>query len=380
MRNPLYRKYPQISGEELSPFYKNAIGINTNRDSWLYGYGKNKVEENVSSMINYYSMNMGKNVDYESIANNSQYIKWSAKLKNLYNNHQDIQFDKSNIIQSFYRPFTKKWIYYDKNLVERPGKYYELWGGENKVIFTSGRGSSTFSVLAMDRIPNVNLMTAGQGFVCNDNSIGGIGIELEYSNINKSFADRIGLSLGDTFNYVYGLLNSIEYQQKYSNDLKKDLARIPIVKNKEKYVEIGKLLMDLHINYENVEPYSGVIIETTGTPDFRVTKMKFAKQRNDEGKPVNDRSKVIYNDTLTISGIPEKAYEYVVNGRSAIEWIVDQYQVKTDKKSGIMDDPNDFSDNLKYIFNLLLRIINLSIQSVDLINSLPKLEVVFYES
>lgn len=95
---------------------------------------------------------------------------------------------------------------------------------------------------------------------------------------------------------------------------------------------------------------------------------------------VNDRSKVIYNDTLTISGIPEKAYEYVVNGRSAIEWIMDQYQVKTDKKSGITDDPNDFSDNPKYIFNLLLRIINLSIQSVDLINSLPKLEVVFYES
>ena len=95
---------------------------------------------------------------------------------------------------------------------------------------------------------------------------------------------------------------------------------------------------------------------------------------------VNDRSKVIYNDTLTISGIPEKAYEYVVNGRSAIEWIMDQYQVKTDKKSGITDDPNDFSDNPKYIFNLLLRIINLSIQPVDLINSLPKLEVVFYES
>lgn len=90
LRNPLYRKYPQISGEELSPFYKNTIGINTNRDSWLYGYGKNKVEENVSSMINYYSMNMGKNVDYESIANNSQYIKWSAKLKNLYNNHQGV--------------------------------------------------------------------------------------------------------------------------------------------------------------------------------------------------------------------------------------------------------------------------------------------------
>ncbi len=103
--------------------------------------------------------------------------------------------------------------------------------------------------------------------------------------------------------------------------------------------------------------------------------MRFAKKRDENGKLVNDLSTIIFNSDITISNIPEKAYEYVVNGRSAIEWIIDQYQVKTDKKSGITDDPNDYSDDEKYIFNLLLRIINVSIQTVDLINSLPKFEV-----
>ena len=104
--------------------------------------------------------------------------------------------------------------------------------------------------------------------------------------------------------------------------------------------------------------------------------MKFAKKRNPEtGKLENDRSLIIYNDNFTISNIPEKAYQYIVNGKSAIEWIMDQYQVKTDKKSGITDDPNDYSDDPKYIFNLLLRIINVSVQTVDLINQLPPLEI-----
>jgi predicted helicase len=133
--------------------------------------------------------------------------------------------------------------------------------------------------------------------------------------------------------------------------------------------------MDLHLNYEEVPVYKGVDIQLSEQTSYKVTKMKFAKKRDENGKSVNDRSTIIYNNDITISNIPEKAYQYVVNGRSAIEWIMDQYQVKTDKKSGITDDPNDYSDDEKYIFNLLLRIINVSIQTVDLINSLPKFEV-----
>ena len=122
--------------------------------------------------------------------------------------------------------------------------------------------------------------------------------------------------------------------------------------------------------------YSKVDIQYQGTPNYRVTKMKFAKKRNADGKLENDCSTIVLNDTISISNIPAKAYQYIVNGRSAIEWIMDQYRVKTDKKSGITDDPNDYSDDHKYIFNLLLMIINVSVQTVDLINQLPKLQIV----
>jgi endonuclease and methylase llaGI len=250
------------------------------------------------------------------------------------------------------------------------------FGQENIVIVTTGRGTSRdFSVIVTNLLPDIQLQMNGQGFMRYDNEVDEISLFKNNDNMNQTFADKLGLSLDETFAYVYGLLNSREYQEKYANDLKKDLARIPIVKNKEKYVEVGQKLMELHLNYEEVPVYEGVEITPFVNPNYKVTKMRFAKKRDENGKLVNDLSTIIFNSDITISNIPEKAYEYVVNGRSAIEWIMDQYQVKTDKKSGITDDPNDYSDDEKYIFNLLLRIINVSVQTVDLINSLPKFEV-----
>lgn len=223
----------------------------------------------------------------------------------------------------------------------------------------------------------MDLLEKTQGFIRYNNSDQGISLLIDNGNVSQQFADELGLSLDDTFAYIYGLLNSKEYQEKYANDLKKDLARIPVVKNKEQYVEIGKKLMDLHLNYEEVPVFDNVSIERKSNPSYEVKKMKFAKVRNSEtGKLENDRSTIIFNTDITIRDIPEKAYEYVVNGKSAIEWIMDQYQIKTNKKSGITDNPNDFSNDPKYIFNLLLRIINVSVQTVDLIDSLPKLEII----
>lgn len=275
-------------------------------------------------------------------------------------------------------PLLRKKLYYSEDLNERTRLYYTKWGESNLAIMTSGRGANkNFSTLVTNEIPCMDLLEKAQGFMRYDNSDKSEQLLIDRNNINQEFADKLGLSLDDTFAYVYGLLNSKEYQAKYANDLKKDLARIPIVKDKEKYVEIGKKLMDLHLNYEEVPMYEGVSIESKAVPNYKVNKMKFDKIKNIEtNKKEKDRSTIIFNTDITIKNIPEKAYEYVVNGKSAIEWIMDQYQVKTDKKSGITDDPNDFSDDPKYIFNLLLRIINVSVQTVDLVNSLPKLEVI----
>ncbi|MEY8700853.1 type ISP restriction/modification enzyme [Streptococcus ferus] len=373
-RDPNYQKYSVMAGEQDSVFLSNAVGISTARDLWVYNFSKEQAEYNGSKLISNYKSELDRlqsvtGNERKSLLNrNDNFIKWSVKLEDSIQKSKPIQFDKDKIIKSLYRPFTKKSLYYDNDVIERPGQWYKKFGEENLVIMTTGKGiSRDFSALVTNVMPNLHAMDTGQHFMRYDNEVDESALFQSHDNINQAFADKLGLSLDDTFAYVYGLLNSRDYQEKYANDLKKDLARIPIVKHKEKYVEVGKALMDLHLNYEEVPIYDDVEIQLSSQPSYKVTKMKFIKK--------GARSSIVFNSDITIKNIPEKAYEYVVNGRSAIEWIMDQYQVKTDKKSGITDDPNDYSTDEKYIFNLLLRIINVSMQTVDLVNSLPKFEV-----
>lgn len=381
-RDPNYQKYDSLAGEDKVVFLQNIIGISTNRDSWVYGFSeqgtlansKRLIENYNSEVVRLSDISIDKKKDY--LNRKDDFIKWSAKLEDSILKSKKIQFDKNSIVQSLYRPFTKKYLYYGNDVVERPGQWYKKFGKDNLVIMTTGKGVSRgFSALVTTLMPNLHTMDTGQHFMRYDNEVDETSLFQNNDNMNQEFADKLRLNLDDSFAYVYGLLNSKEYQEKYANDLKKDLARIPIVKNKERYVEVGKALMDLHLNYEEVPVYDGVEITPLVNPSYKVTKMRFAKKRDENGKSVNDLSTIIFNSDITISNIPEKAYEYVVNGRSAIEWIIDQYQVKTDKKSGITDDPNDYSEDEKYIFNLLLRIINVSVQTVDLINNLPRFEV-----
>lgn len=381
-RDPNYQKYSPLVGESDGIFSQSAIGIATNRDIWISGFSKNKILKNSKLLIDNYNLELNRllaipnNERRDYLNRDETFIKWSAKLEDSIKKSKVFEFDETKCRLSLYRPFTKKYLYYDYDVVERPGKYYNQFGKDNFVITTTGRGTTRdFSVIVTNLLPDIQLQMNGQGFMRYDNEIDETSLFQNNDNMNQEFANKLGLNLDDTFAYVYGLLNSKEYQEKYANDLKKDLARIPIVKNKERYVEVGQKLMDLHLNYEEVPVYDGVGITTAENPSYKVTKMRFAKKRDEKGKSVNDLSTIIFNIDITISNIPEKAYEYVVNGRSAIEWIIDQYQVKTDKKSGITDDPNDYSEDEKYIFNLLLRIINVSVQTVDLVNSLPKFEV-----
>lgn len=381
-RDPNYQKYSPLVGEIDGIFPQSAIGIATNRDTWISGFSKNKILKNSKLLIDNYNSELNRllaipsNERQDYLNRDETFIKWSAKLEDSIKKSKMFEFDDTKCRLSLYRPFTKKYLYYDYDVVERPGKYYNQFGKDNLVITTTGRGTSRdFSVIVTNLLPDIQLQMNGQGFMRYDNNVDETSLFQNNDNLNQEFADKLGLNLDDTFAYIYGLLNSKEYREKYANDLKKNLARIPIVKNREKYVEIGYKLIDLHLNYEEVPVYDGVEITPFVNPSYKVIKMRFAKKRDDNGKLVNDLSAIIFNSDITISNIPEKAYEYIVNGRSAIEWIIDQYQVKTDKKSGIIDDPNDYSDDEKYIFNLMLRIINVSVQTVDLINSLPKFEV-----
>ena len=186
----------------------------------------------------------------------------------------------------------------------------------------------------------------------------------------------------DIFYYVYGLLHSPNYRTAFATDLKKSLPRLPLVEKADDFwvfSKAGRALADLHLNYETIEPYKKCLVlhaPSTNKGDsvnYRVEKMRFGKIDSKTA----DKSIIHYNHAITIEGIPAEAYEYVVNGKSAIEWIMERYAVTTDKKSGITNDPNDWArehNDEKYILNLLLRVINVSVQTVEIVKGLPKLK------
>lgn len=171
---------------------------------------------------------------------------------------------------------------------------------------------------------------------------------------------------------MYGILHSKDYRERFRDHLKKSLPKIPLVDSAETFMEFskkGKELAELHLNYEEAPAYPDIVVTGTEHNNFLVEKMRFIKKE--------DKSTIIYNPFITIENIPAKAYEYIVNGKSAIEWIMERYQVTINKESGIKNDPNDWAkehNKPKYILDLLLSIITVSVKSVDIINSLPKLE------
>ena len=199
----------------------------------------------------------------------------------------------------------------------------------------------------------------------------------------KRFVGVFGKSFtkDDIFFYVYGLLHSPEYRETYAADLKKMLPRIPLVEDPSAFVEAGLTLSELHVGYESVTPYplDGLDAEPAGDryDFFRVGKMAFAKVRR-EGKLVADHGTIVYNSKLTLRGIPETAHRYMLGSRSAIEWIIDRYQVKTDQDSGIVNDPNDWSKEVgdpRYILDLLARIVTVSLETMTIVDALPALAI-----
>ena len=355
-------------------FDEKLVGVSTSRDAWVYGYSKNLTTKKAQKMVDNYNDEVDRLkdvIDKDLLiqeANSSlDYINWSSGLRNRLVKKEKITLN-NKVVSSMYRPFVKKWLYYDKQIVERPGRSYSLFDNiDNRVIYCTGIGAKRdFSCIMTNVVPNYDMMEKGQGFFLNKESIDNV-LFTNTSNIIDVSLSSFGLNKEELFYYIYAVLHSVEYREKYANDLKKALPRIPVLKNKNQYVEIGRSLAELHLNYEKVEPYSNIIVEGKKNPSYKVIKMKHPK------KGMLDT--IVFNADLTITNIPEKAYNYVVNGKPAIEWIIDQYQIKVDKGSGIIDDPNLYSEDEHYIFDLLLRIINVSIKTVDLVNSLPPLEL-----
>ncbi|MEK4566925.1 type ISP restriction/modification enzyme [Alkalihalobacillus sp. FSL R5-0424] len=371
--------YSSFHGIDTQIFKEKAIGVGSKRDTWVYGFSKDNIINNCNYLVNNYNsevVRLSKTHELEdrlSLVNNDQKkIKWSRSLLNKFKANKIINLDNENIIKSMYRPFTKKYLFYQREIVDMPGRYKDFFGERNKLIYiTKGATVGNFSALVTNLVPaEVALGASGTGFLYElknkdeSNLLGGY----TESNISDDFLKQIDLDESKTFNYIYAVLNSKEYKKIYANDLSKELPKIPILEEIEEYIKIGEKLVDLHLNYEKIEACSDVkIVTRVENPSYKVKKMKHPKR--------GQTDTIVFNHDITITDIPQEAYYYQINGRSAIAWVMDQYQIKVDKKSGIEDDPNVYSDNEKYIFNLLLSIINVSLKTIKLINKLPEFKL-----
>lgn len=366
---PMYDKKDM----ENSVYLDQLTGVNSARDAWVSGFSKSNSINNAKQLVKNYSSELERLssvVDpkerISQVNKDEKFISWTTGLTNSFAKGKSLNIDENRIIQYMHRPFTKKWLLFDKEILERPSRYYDIVGETGKNIYIQGQGmNKPFSALITELIPSFQFNGNGKGFPMyrGSDSLGKI------DNISTSFKNKVNLNSDEVVFYVYAVLNSKEYLEKYASDLNKAFPRIPLLKHKEKYVEIGSKLAELHLDYENQPKWNDVEVAVSNpNPSYRVTKMKYPK------KGVLDT--IIYNEHITIKNIPERAYEYIVNGRPSIEWIIDQYQVKTDKKSGITDDPNEFSDDSKYILNLLLSIITVSMKTLELIEELPEFEVI----
>ena len=386
-----------------SGFVMYAIGLASNRDNWVYGFSKEAIGQNMRRMIGVYNaqcenyqkaLTTNPNLAVEDfIDTNPQRISWTVNLKK-YLEKGFLLSEQTDYRNSLYRPFCKQYLYFDDRFIERPGlsrKLFPTPASKNLVICISCMGSSkALSVLITDKIPDLHYIGDTQCFPLywyEESTQQGLfatagGDYVRHDGISdwmlKEVRNRVGnrkITKEMIFYYVYGLLHSPDYRETFASDLKKSLPRIPIITDETEWMNFyhaGKMLAALHLEYENVEPCEVTINDTyTGEDEYEhyaVSKMRFPKK--------GEQGTIIYNQYLRVEDIPARVYEYVVNGKSAVEWIMERYAVTIDKKSLITNDPNLWSREHgapRYIFDLLLSVMNLSVQPVDIVARLPRL-------
>ena len=384
-------------------------GLKTNRDAWVYNYGSTALTANVRLMINTYETDRAAIAADQSRprTQDPSLISWSGSLETALSRSKRIAFDESAERALVYRPFSRVHAYFDQYLNERRYRLPALFptpATKNYGFYLPNPGSMAppfFALATEEMIDNGATGSSGANYFARWRyeqaeaegmlDLGGGGVTTDgYSKIDnitdtalKTFQAAYGPSFTKdaVFSYVYGVLHSPDYREVYASDLRKVLPRIPLVVDPAPFVDAGRALADLHVGYEAVKPYSLVGSEATPTGDpyefYRVDKMAFPRERID-GRLDPDKTKLIYNARVSLSGIPDQAHRYMLGARSAIEWVVDRYQVKIDSPSGIVNDPNDWSrevGNPRYILDLVARVVTVSVETMKIVDSLPPLDV-----
>jgi len=416
-------------------FENYSLGLNTNRDAWCYNPSRPVLLENAARLIDFYNQERTRiHTQHASLSSKERQekaaslvdtdptkISWSSSLLSHLARDKSITFNSQSAVPALYRPFSKGWLYYDRSLNHRVGQMPQIFplpGSEqvaakgellfetapqtktyeNRLICISGIGVKSFSVLICDRIPSLDTIDKAQCFPLYLYTADGTrrnGIQdSALSQFQAKYPDEAKeIKKEAIFYYIYGLLHSPQYREIFSNNLLKELPRIPFAETYEAFCAFetaGRALADLHINYETAPLYEAAKItihkkdcqrlDDLGAADLYVEKMRYGICENPEtGKKEKDLSVIHYNRHITVADIPLAAYDYVVNGRPAIDWIVERQGVRTDKASGIVSDANRYATetvgNPRYPLELLLRLITTSLKTQEIIAQLPTLNL-----
>ena len=362
-----------------SIFKTFSLGVSTNRDSIVYDFDRQSLEGRVLQFCDDYNaetaryQQRGRPADLDTFVNYEQ-IQWSSTLKNHLRSGAYAEFDRAKIRTSLYRPFTRMSLYYDSILNDRPAHFQQILPNataepENLAICANTVGTSKpFHCLMTNVIPDLHLTGDTQSFpfytYAEDGSNRRENItDWALQQFRTHYRDE-RVSKWDIFHYVYALLHHPQYREKYAANLKRELARIPFAPDFRGFAVAGAKLAELHVNYEKQPEYPLHRLENKDARlNWLVERIRLSK----------DKTQLVYNDFLTLGGIPPESFEYRLGNRSALEWIVDQHRVKTDKRSGIVNDPNRSHDP-EYIVRLIGKVITVSLETVKIVKSLPLLE------
>jgi predicted helicase len=405
--------------------FKNySLGIVTNRDAWCYNFSAEELSANMARMINFYNDEVRRFDDTYShldkkereavvdgfLNTDTTKISWTRGLKQELVKSRTFKFESGSITQAMYRPFMRQYLYYSRRFNEmilQMPKIFPHSPAKNRVIWITGIGTPlAFTCFMSDVLPDLQGPAKNQCFPLylyeegaldpepQANRSGSLfdqpiapspkqrctsAITDEALNLFRSAYPGVQMEAEDVFYYVYGILHSADYRKRYADNLSRELPRIPCVQSVHDFLEFarcGRELAELHIGFEQAPMYP-LQIEATAPlsdGDYRVEKMRYGKKGG-----VKDLTTIHYNGKITVRGIPLDAYDFVINGKPAIDWVMERQRVSEDRDSGLTNDANTWArvtvKNVRYPLELLQRVVTVSLETLRITKALPDLVV-----
>ena len=357
-----------------------SLGVSTNRDAWVRNFNLFTLEASVKTTIEAYGQQIhtwlnreNKTLKIDGFVNyNEAQISWSSTLKNHLKRGESCEYDSGQIRESVYRPFCQQYLYFNDILNDRRGQFPSIFPTpeteqENRVIWLKIGTEIPMYALVVNHIPDLMPQGGSQCFPFYTYDEDGTNrreniTDWALAQFQTHYEDPT-ITKWDIFYYTYAVLHHPHYRTRYAANLKRELPRIPYAPEFRPFADAGQRLADIHVNYEDQTEYPLKHLENKDLPiDWRVEKMRLSK----------DKTQLKYNDFLTLTGIPPAVFDYRLGNRSALDWVIDQYRIKTDKRSGITNDPNRLDDEA-YIVRLIKQVITVSLETVKIVNALPDL-------